>query len=145
MRVIEIEVPPLRQRREDILPLARFFIKRFSKILGIPELRLDPSTLEYLQNYNWPGNVRELENALEHAAVMSTNDMILPEYLPAVIREGTSKPSVSHDVYRTLSEVEHDHIRQVLEACNGNRTQAAERLGIGSSTLWRKMKEMNLN
>lgn len=136
LRVIEIEIPPLRDRRDDILPLARHFVGQFAKRLGIPGLRLDASALDYLLGYRWPGNVRELENTIERAAVLSADGVILPCHLPPhVVHAASARP-----VGRTLAEAGDAHIRAVLESVGGNRTRAAKILGISPSTLWRKLK-----
>ncbi len=140
LAVIEIDIPPLRERRADILPLARYFVDRFSEKLDMPELRLDSSSLEYLRSYDWPGNVRELENAMERAAVLSRDDVIRPEDLPVSVQEGEAAGETG-SVQRTLEEAEMDHIRRVLEHTDGNRTQAAQMLDISPSTLWRKLKK----
>ena len=143
LRVIEIHVPPLRERPEDILSLARNFVKRFSKKLNIPNLRLDATALDYLQYYSWPGNVRELENAIEYASVMSRDGVILPETLPSTILQkkisGTSPDSTG----QSLSEVETKHILAVLQQAQGNQTKAARILGISQTTLWRKLKNIS--
>ncbi|MFW6044861.1 MAG: sigma 54-interacting transcriptional regulator [Planctomycetota bacterium] len=141
LAVIEIEVPPLRHRRKDILPLARYFVDRFSEELEMPDLKLDPSSLQYLRSYDWPGNVRELENAVERAAVLSRDDVIRPEDLPPAVRHGESEPGRAGRVERTLAEMEMDHIERVLEHTDGNKTRAAEILDISPSTLWRKLKD----
>ena len=122
LRVIEIEVPPLRERTEDILPLARYLIDRLAKKLDIPKLRIDATSVDYIQAYHWPGNVRELDNALERASVLSQDGIVLPENLP----------------------VEQDHIRAVLKLTGGNRSKAAKALGISTSTLWRKLKALDV-
>ena len=142
VRVIELVIPPLRERPDDILPLARFFMNRLAEKLDLPDLQLDASCLDLLQRYPWPGNVRELENALERAAVLSEEGRVRPEGLPPSIRG--LEPSVDDSVYRsmrTLEEIELDHIRRVLRHTQGNRSEAAKILGIGATTLWRRLKE----
>jgi len=141
LRVIEIEVPPLRDRTEDILPLARHFVKQFASRLKLPDLRLDATCLDLLTDHTWPGNVRELENAIERAAVLSVDGRILPECFPrSVIQAAAAQGTANGGVRRTLDEVEHDHIRAVLALTSNNRTQAARVLGISPATLWRKLK-----
>jgi len=141
LRVIEIRVPPLRERREDVLPLARHFAGVFARRLKLPDLRLDATCLDYLQSYSWPGNVRELENAIERAAVLSGDRVIRPESLPPKILHGEAVGARSRlSPTRSLAEVEREHIRAVLAHCEGNRTRTAEILGISPSTLWRKLK-----
>lgn len=143
LSVIEIEVPPLQQRKEDILPLARYFIERLAKKLKMPNLRLDATCIDYLLEYSWPGNVRELENILERAAVLSEDEVILPESLPPIIVHSEAyQRSSSELLTRSLAQVEQDHIQAVLESTNHNRSRAARILGISPTTLWRKLKEV---
>jgi two-component system response regulator HydG len=138
LRVVEIHVPPLRERPEDILPLARFLTDRLAKELALPGLTLDATVLHHLQACPWPGNVRELENALERAAVMSDDRRIRPQNLPASVLEAGSGRLAGG---RTLSDVERAHVLAVLSQCGGNKTKAAEVLGVGTTTLWRKLKQ----
>lgn len=142
LSVIEIHVPPLRERPEDILPLARFLTQRLARQLKLPGLVLDASVLEPLQSYSWPGNVRELENSLERAAVVADDCRILLKNLPAAIREaGTNlRGKTERTDGRSLAAIERNHILSVLSEVGGNRKQAAEILGIGIVTLWRRLK-----
>ena len=142
LAVVEIHVPPLRERRDDILTLARFFVDRFSEKLGIPELRLDASTLDILQEYDWPGNIRELENAIERAAVVSRDGVIHPSELPPQIQRQIQSGAKEYSADLSLEELEKKHILHVLEKKEGNKTRAAEALGISPATLWRKLKQM---
>jgi DNA-binding NtrC family response regulator/predicted hydrocarbon binding protein len=138
--VVEIRVPPLRERQEDILPLARHFVRQVGKRLDMPNLSLDATCLDYLMGYPWPGNVRELENAIERAAVLCREGRILPECLPPQVLHGATGPTHADPLSRTLARVEEDHIRAVLERVHGNRAKAAKALGISATTLWRRMK-----
>jgi len=139
IRVVEIRVPALRERHEDILPLARGFLAASAERIGRKVTAFSPEAAQRLLGYDWPGNVRELENAVERSVVLSEGGRIelgdLPEELalarPAFARSG--RP-------RKLDEVEREHIAAVLAAAGGNRTQAAEELGIGTATLYRKLK-----
>ena len=141
LRVVEINIPPLRQRPEDILPLARFVVQRLSRRLKMPDLTLDASCLDTLQRSPWPGNVRELENALERAAVLSEDSRIRPGDLPPDVADlDTGGVRVADPPTRSLKEVEERHICAVLEYTGDNRTRAARILGIGDTTLWRKLK-----
>ena len=135
--VIEIHIPPLRERTEDILPLARHFVKLLAKKLKLPGLRLDARCADYLQSYRWPGNIRELENAIERAAVVSHDGLITPECLPPIILLGRREPLDGYATELSLAEVQRRHILRVLEAARGNRQQAARMLGISNTTLWR--------
>jgi len=142
LRVIEIDIPPLRDRPEDLLPLARYFVKQMASKLGKANLRLDATSLDHLSSYPWPGNVRELENALERAAVLCREEVIKPEDLPRSIVEGVPMGrSTADDLKRSLAEVESEHIRAVLESVDGSRTRATKILGISPATLWRKLKQ----
>jgi two-component system, NtrC family, response regulator HydG len=139
IRVIEIHIPPLRERREDILPLARHFGERLRERLNLPRFALDSSCLDALQAYDWPGNVRELENALERAAVLSEHGRITPDLLPTAIVERRARGGGLGE-NRSLEELERTHIELVLERCQGNRQEAAWILGVNATTLWRKLK-----
>jgi len=139
LRVVEIRVPPLRERREDIVPLARHFGARLRGRLGLPRFVLDSRCLDALQAYDWPGNVRELENVLERAAILSEDGRVGPEHLPPGVlarQAGRARPGAT----ATLAEVERLHVQAALARCGGNRRQAARALGVSPSTLWRKLK-----
>ncbi len=146
LRVIEIGIPPLRERKEDILPLARYLVERLARRLNIPRLRLDSTCIDYLNAYNWPGNVRELENALERGAVLSKEGVILPNALPQNIISQTPLPTVTDaSAIKPLANLEREYIRAVLQAAGGNKQKAARLLGISSTTLWRRLKSMEKN
>jgi transcriptional regulator with PAS, ATPase and Fis domain len=143
LRVVEICIPPLRERPEDILPVARFIVKKLAGKLDLPRLRFDADCIEVLQRYSWPGNIRELENALERAAVLSEDGRITKGGLPACVIEGAVPgQGLSFSPGLGLKEVEAAHIRTVLRHTGGNRSEAAKILGIGVTTLWRRLKEM---
>jgi transcriptional regulator with PAS, ATPase and Fis domain/predicted hydrocarbon binding protein len=144
LRVVEIEVPPLRCRKDDILPLARHFVKKCAANLGLPALRLDATSLDCLLEYSWPGNVRELENAVEHAAVFCQDSVILPTHFPSRILEKIEPREEREEAdlaKRCLADVEWDHIQRVLSAADGNRVEAAKILGISEATLYRRLRE----
>ena len=144
LRVVEIQVPPLRNRKDDILPLARHFVKKCAAQMGLPDLRLDATSLDCLLEYSWPGNVRELENAVEHAAVFCQDSVILPKHFPARILGKRDSREGRKDVDLTqcsLADVQRDHIQRVLSAVDGNRAEAARILGIGEATLYRRLRE----
>lgn len=144
IKVIEIRIPPLRERTEDILPLARYFIKKLEKKLKIKNLRLDSTVIDYLVSYNWPGNVRELENILESAAILSDNGTIKPEHLPHSILKNKNDlfAASNSDTVFTLKQLEQKHIEKALNMFNGNKQKAAKFLGISPVTLWRKLKKI---
>lgn len=141
LRVLEIAIPPLRERSEDIVPLARHFLARIAERLGRPKLRMDPCCWDVLVGYSWPGNVRELENVIERAVVFARGGMITHDCLPTAILGGASSTvQPGSEGPRTLAEVEAQHIQRVLAETNHNRLLAARILDISPSTLWRKLK-----
>lgn len=143
--VVEIEIPPLRDRKVDILPLARFFVSRLAGRLKIANLKLGPNSIRHLENYYWPGNIRELENVLERSAVLTDDGWIRPEHLPRELIEPESRIGFDADgAAMTMADMEKEYIRKVLESTDGNRSRAAGILGIGKTTLWRKLKESGI-
>ncbi len=140
LNVVQIRVPPLRERRDDLLPLARQILARCSERLGLAKLRLAPASVDVLLKHHWPGNVRELENALEHAAVMSRDGTITPDLLPLAV-SGAGEPRLALEPGRSLRDVQREYIAAVLRSVNGNRAQAARILGIGEATLYRHLRE----
>jgi DNA-binding NtrC family response regulator len=145
LNVIEVLLPPLRERREDIPVLAEHFMARAAGKLG-RDVRLSADAVERLLRYPWPGNVRELENAIERAAILARGDAVAPEDLPPHVAAGLSLgPSPALPRQTTLAETERDHILTTLERFGRNHSAAAEALGIGRTTLWRKLKEYGLD
>jgi two-component system response regulator HydG len=143
LRVVEIRVPPLRERRDDILPLARTFLVDAGARLGRKVSGFTPAAAQQLVRYDWPGNVRELENAVERAVVLVRGHRIDVEDLPEEV--GLALPGVAAaGSVRTLREIEREYITAVLRANDGNRTRTAQQLGIGPATLYRKIKEYQL-
>jgi transcriptional regulator with PAS, ATPase and Fis domain len=141
LHVVQIRIPPLRERRDDILPLARHFLKRNAKKMRLVEPRIAPACVDILLNYPWPGNVRELENSLEHAAIMCVNHIITPDTLPVAYPRLEAQPG-GKTPYRSLEEVELEHIQNILRLSGGNRAEAAKILKIGEATLYRKLKQL---
>jgi len=139
LSVIHIAVPSLHEHYEDILPLARHFVQKCAIRLGLPNLKLDATCIDFLLKHPWPGNIRELENAIEHAAVLCTDQLILPENLPSTVFKTRSHGGAYDNPHRSLDEVELNHIRQVLNLTRGNRAKAAKILKIGQATLYRKI------
>jgi len=141
LNVIAIHLPPLRQRREDIPILAEHFLQRIAASRKEPAKRLGQVALESLQEYQWPGNVRELENALERAVILSSGEQIELDVLPDRVTERKSEPLVSARTPSnpTLEAVERAYILWVLQSEGGNKSRAAEVLGIDPSTLYRKL------
>jgi two-component system, NtrC family, response regulator HydG len=140
LRVVEIRIPPLRERRDDILVLARQFLARSASRLRRKVSGLTPEAANQLLRYSWPGNVRELENTIERAVVLTRGSSIEPQDLPDEL-QGAVAPVYSPGNLRSLEEVERDYILAVLDAVGGNKLKAAETLKIGTSTLFRKLKQ----
>jgi DNA-binding NtrC family response regulator len=141
LNVISIHLPPLRQRRDDIPVLAEHFLHRIAAARKEPVKRLQPAAVEVLQEYQWPGNVRELENALERAIILSSSDQIGPDLLPERVTERKSEPLVAARTPSnpTLDAIERAYILWVLQSEGGNKSRAADILGIDPSTLYRKL------
>jgi two-component system response regulator AtoC len=138
LNVVTIRLPPLRERGDDAMALARHFIARHSIRLGRPIAELSDEAIECIRQYPWPGNVRELENALARAVAMSQRDVIVPSDLPAVMQASppTERSPVDHD-WPTLEALERRYIERVLEKTGGNKTAAATILGVDRRTLQR--------
>lgn len=143
LEIVHIEVPPLRERQEDILALTRHFVKKCSRRFELPKLKIDATCLEYLLEYSWPGNIRELENAIEHAAVLCGGVVILPEHIPSKITRSVPSPQQLTSPDRSLAQVEWDHIQRVLKMTDGNRAEAAKILKISQATLYRRLQQDN--
>lgn len=139
INVVTINIPPLRERKEDIKPLVDHFLKKFMKQGHQRVKGITKEALNNLLRYDWPGNVRELENVIERALVLCRGELICPEDIPLQLRE-TSKITDSD----LLVEVEKNHISKILEKTGGNLAEAARRLGIHRNTLRLKIKEFNL-
>jgi DNA-binding NtrC family response regulator len=135
--VITIDVPPLRERGDDVLLLAQHFLQKFAQESDRSLPGLSDNVLQTFKNYSWPGNVRELENVIQRVVVMTDGDVIDVPDLPANMRYTAPHMEGFH---RTLAEVEAEHIRNVLASVDGNKTRAAEILGIDRKTLREKLK-----
>ena len=136
LAVFPIELPALRQRQEDIAPLARSLLQAMAREIGRPTLRLSDEAARMLETARFPGNVRELRNALERAAILSGGTVIEPEHLPPDLLDDVETPPTEG----TLEAREIATIRETLHEVGGNRRKAAERLGIGLRTLYEKLK-----
>jgi len=170
LNVVPIYLPPLRERRDDLPALIDFFRHRYAALNKVPAPSVPPEVMRALQNYNWPGNVRELQNYVERAIVLSSNDMLSMDLLPAYVRGGTvarggrqgvkTLESICNELValgmsqsteqdtnlheRIVSLVEKEVIGQVLKACQGVQTKAATRLGINRNTLHKKISDYAL-
>ena len=141
INVVELTIPPLRERPNDIAILADHFLRKFQRKTGKPIERLSPEAIAALRKYPFPGNVRELENAVEHAFVMCHGEVIEARHLPVTItRESGAVNGVT-----PVRKHEKDVILETLRRHQGNRTRAAQELGIHRSTLWRKVKSYGLD
>jgi DNA-binding NtrC family response regulator len=144
VNVIHVEVPPLRARGTDVLLLAQVFLEQQAARAGKPVGTLAPAVAERLLAYRWPGNVRELQNCIERAVALAARDRINLDDLPERIRRGEAPPSPggprAEALGLPLEEIERRHILQVLDAVRGNRTIAAQRLGLDRKTLYRKLQ-----
>ena len=141
LNVIALNLPPLRDRRDDLLLLLEAFLQAMAQESGSEPKALASDALDAVMVYEWPGNVRELENALEHAVVLSRGNLIEAGALPERITKRRKEPLVAERSYRnpTLEVIERAYIMWVLQAEGGNKTRAAEVLGIDPSTLYRKL------
>jgi two-component system response regulator HydG len=143
LTVLSVTVPPLRERREDILPIAcHLLAEERAELRGFSE-RAQARLLAYA----WPGNVRELQNAVKHGAALATGPYVdeadLPEELLAFRSDAGSAPVLEPGAsapFRSLADVEREHILRVLDACSGSQVEAARLLGVGRNTLWRKLR-----
>lgn len=133
----KIEIPPLRERKNDVSLLANFFLKRMNERVQ----HIDDEAMGRLQAYSWQGNIRELKNIIERSAILAEGDTITPDLLPPEFHSDSTPASESP---HSLREMERIHIRRILEQADGNKTKAAELLGIGTSTLYRKIDEYDL-
>jgi two-component system, NtrC family, response regulator HydG len=153
LNVIPIYMPPLRERRDDILPLSEYFLKKFSLMNNMQVKGFSKDAVQKLENRDWKGNVRELENAIERAVVLSTSDIIQAEDLPSdeafpssgENNENKSGITFEDDKPLTLDELSKKYIQHIFDKNGGAKEQTAKDLGIDRKTLYRKLKEMNLN
>ena len=161
LSVVPIELPPLRDRRQDVLPLAQHFVRKYNaeNSRQVSE-QIAPDVLSLLENYSWPGNVRELENAIERAVVIAPGDEISreclrpeiadPQAARAVVREGSGAASAIDvgrgiNFYDEVRRFEIDLIRRALDQTGGHQSRAARLLGMNPTTLNSKIKTYNIN
>ena len=151
LNVVRLDIPPLRERKEDILPLALDLLQHFNRELNKRFTGFTPGAAELLQQYSWPGNIRELKNVIERTMILAPEGEIEEVYLPEEIRDHSagekpelSTPSVSGNRLISLRELEDNYIDQVLAATGNNKTQACRILGIHPTSLMRRMKKEKL-
>ena len=143
LNVVQATIPPLREHKEDIALLARHFLKVFSTEMKKAVADFSEEALNFLVGYDWPGNVRELKNAVERAVIFAgPGELIRASHFPPQMRAEVerSRPSPSRE-FKDLRTMEMSYIKEVLDACGGNKAKAAEILGVSPSTLWRKLQE----
>ncbi len=148
LNVITLNIPPLRERPEDIIPLVHHFLRKYNSYLGTGITDADPDVLAVFKHYHWPGNVRELENVVERAVNFATGDTICLRDLPLYLRRGKvrrDEKSTVKDTFRSrMGEAEREIIRAALNEAGGNKTKAARILGISRSRLYEKLKKLGL-
>jgi DNA-binding NtrC family response regulator len=135
LKVVTINLPTLKDRREDILPLAEHFLKKYAEENSKDVINLSPEVIEFMLNYSWPGNVRELENMIEHGVILSTSNAVMMAELPQDIIHPIPEEE------KTIEAVTKNHIHHVLEETKGNISEAAKILGIQRMTLYNKLKK----
>ncbi|MBN8826261.1 MULTISPECIES: sigma-54 dependent transcriptional regulator [unclassified Spirosoma] len=148
LSVFQIELPPLRDRRDDIPGLAQQFARQYAAKLGKRDIRLSTEFIQKLQQHPWKGNIRELKNVIERAVILAESPQntpveLTPDLLPYEMQMAVSATNVGDSSILDLATVEQRHIRRVLEHTNGNKTEAARLLGIGLTSLYRKLSEMD--
>lgn len=146
LKVMEINLPPLRERGEDILLLAKLFLQEFNREFNRNIQKIDKKTEEQLRMYNWPGNVRELKNVIERAVILCQDTTLLPEHMPLEIQGPGKTPAASKVSFGNISlqEMERLHILDVLKSVEGNKSKAARILDISRSTLREKLKNYDI-
>ena len=142
LNVLALRVPPLRERRADIGPLADHFLARFAPVHGWPEAALDSPTVPLLESYAWPGNVRELKNAIEHALIFAKDSLLGVADFPQILRAAENRSHANG--LRSLEDVEREAIRETLEQTHYRIGRAAAILGISRKTLLEKRKRYGL-
>ena len=141
--MIQVRVPPLRDRLEDLMPLVQHFLAKHARTSGRSPNRLDSAAMEALRRHDWPGNVRELENAIERALVLGRGEVLGVGDLPASAR-GRGAPAAPATSAASLADVEREHIVRALGGVGGNRAAAARVLGVDRKTLYRKLRQYGL-
>ncbi len=143
VEILKVELPPLRERQDDIPPLARRFLARHAEKQRRNPPRIGSDAMRRLQTYAWPGNVRELSNVLERAVLLCDTEWIEPDDLPSDL-SGTQPPPDVLDLKVAMADYERRHIERVLAHCDGDKNVAAERLGVHLATLYRHMERLGL-
>jgi Nif-specific regulatory protein len=145
LNVVSIQLPPLRDRREDVPLLAHYFAMKYAQKCKRPVKGISPEARALLVHYDWPGNVRELENAIERAVVLGSTELLLPEDLPDALHETAPPATVAETPYHSVArEAKKQLVLQALEQADGNFTQAAKTLGIHPNNLHRLVRTLDL-
>ena len=144
LNVVSLEMPPLRDRREDIPMLARYFAAKHGKRVTRKLAGLDPEALARLEAYDWPGNVRELENAIERAIVLGTTELIIPDDLPEAVLDTPAAAEAAGGYHRTVREEKKRAILAALGRAGGSFTEAAKLLGVHPNYLHRLVRNLDL-
>jgi len=145
IKVMKIELPPLRQRREDIPLLVQHFVSAFNAIQGKQVSGVNPDVMSLLMAYHFPGNVRELQNIIEHGFMLCNNDVIGLQHLPVELIPVANHGSEGHRMHEVLGAIEAQAIREAVQRHQGNRLEAARELGIHKSTLFRKIRQLGID
>ena len=141
LNVLELFIPPLRERKDDIQPLSSYFIHKFAEEFGKSVVYISEEVVSAFMSYDFPGNVRELEHIIERAVILADGSTIEFKHLPRRFHKAESAAPESAKAFTTLAEMEKNYILEVLEATDGNKTKATEVLGISRAALWRKLKQ----
>jgi PAS domain S-box-containing protein len=144
LRVVRLRIPPLRERGGDVPMLAREFCKRYAAQHDLGRKRFSRAALRRLVEYDWPGNVRELQNVIEHAVILTPGELIEPQNLRELTELGMAGPDGTQSLHQGLKLREKELIAKALKDANGNKKQAAQRLGITRSTLYSRLREHRL-
>ncbi len=144
INVVRLTIPPLRERKEDITLLMEHFLRKYNRLNGKDILSFAPDVLPVLMAYDFPGNVRELENIVEYATVVCKNSVIGIEHLPEFMQDGSGKARSNKKADLSMKDLERNFILETLKKNNWNRTATASEMGIHPTTLWRKVKRLNI-
>jgi len=147
INVMNVHLPPLRERKDDLPLLVNHFIEQFNLTFGKNIKQFSSSAYDYIEEYEWPGNIRELENVIEHCFILCNGDIIQAEHLPKRLKSiaNTNFGKTNQNEANNFKAVEKELIMSVLNRNNQNRTKSAKELGVDPSTLWRKMKKLEIN
>lgn len=143
LNIFEINIPPLRERIKDIVPLIHFYVNKFSSSINKKTLQIEDDFLHKLELYSWPGNVRELKNVIERAVILANEDVLTVDDLPYEVQHYNSNSTKSISAF-SMNSVEKLHIQKVLNYTKGNKAETARLLEIGIATLYRKLDEYNI-